>query len=180
MTNYNTKRSSIKSIIFSGLLAFSFMGSDNALCANSVTKILDHYSDTKNFNKDLETLKGDIADILNTKIKQYNSKEITLFEILMTRGMFDKLEIERAFDSANYSITTSQKYNNNGNLFNSVIFNGYSTSLKFGTVYSGGPYGVSAEINIYSGRVEDGRIKSKVHYTITKNSDGKFSIKKSI
>ena len=173
MTNYNTKKSSIKSIIFSGLLAFSFMGIDNAFCANSVTKILDHYSDTKNFKKDLETLEQDITDILNTKIKQYNSKEITLFEILMTRGMFDKLEIERAFDSANYSITTSQK-----NLFNSVIFNDSSTSLKFGTVYSGGPYGVSAEINIYSGRV--GRIKFKVHYTITKNSDGKFSIKKSI
>ena len=85
MTNHNTKKSSIKSIIFSGLLAFSFMGIDNAFSKSfsadqkNADGILRQYNDS--YNKIVHANSFSDYGITTCNIKDMDKDDInTLFK----------------------------------------------------------------------------------------------------
>ena len=111
-TNNDIKRSSIKSIIFSGLLAFSFMGIDNAFCENNTNKaichLLEYYQKCNPLL--LERFKANISFILDTKIEGES-----LFDLLVRcqknnislLERFKNHDVNAAFVGTKYNVSCS-------------------------------------------------------------------------
>lgn len=176
------KKISIKSMAFSGLLAFSFMGIDNAICANkAIYNLVEYYSSTYSPSL-LQDLKSDIITIVDTKIEGES-----LFDLLIRyQNSHFKLShqhkneaIESVFADTRYDVncsTIGRKiiFSPKNKRYDDITFEIFAASI---TDY---PYMANqVSIRILSPRVEGDRV-NVLDCVVIKQKSGEYQLEISI